>query len=149
MKKITALILTLTAVFAFAGCKKKSKKTLKTTTGNQTTTKAANPWATPDVEGNLIENGNFNYGERETADSGDCILKCDNGGEWWVYSLNGGFGVFDINEKRQIVVGVRSNGNDMHCVQLAYDGAMITKGSKYVFEFDAMASENRHFEIRI
>ena len=26
---------------------------------------------------------------------------------------------------------------------------MITKGSKYVFEFDAMASENRHFEIRI
>ena len=132
MKKLFIFFLTLATIFTIAGCGKKSGK-----------------YITPDVEGNLLENGNFNYGEVELADSGDQLIKTENGGEWWCYALNGGFGQIAINEKRQLEVGIVMTSNDMHCVQLAYDGFSITKGSKYCLEFDAMCDIDRSMEIRI
>lgn len=143
MKKIGVFLLTLAAAFSFTACKKKKK-----TTANNVTTEEKNAYITPDVEGNLIENGNFNTGEREIADSGDELIKTETG-EWWLYGLNGGGGQFEINDKRQLEVGVRQTGKVMHGCQLAYDGFALIKGNKYVFEFDAFASENRHMEVRI
>ena len=131
MKKIAIFLLTFLTIFTIAGCKKKNK------------------YITPDVEGNLLENGNFNYGEVELASSGDQLIKTENGGEWWCYGLNGGFGQIAINKKRQLEVGVVMTSNVMHGIQFAYDGFAITKGSKYSFEFDACCDIERSFEIRI
>ena len=131
MKKIAIFLLTFLTIFTIAGCKKKNK------------------YITPDVEGNLLENGNFNYGEVELASSGDQLIKTENGGEWWCYALNGGFGQISINKKRQLEVGIVMTSNVMHGVQFAYDGFAITKGSKYSFEFDACCDIERSFEIRI
>ena len=142
MKKLGIFVLTLATIFTIAGCKKKKKTTTKAKTTD------SNMYITPDVEGNLIENGNFNTGEKEIADSGDNLIKTETG-EWWVYGLNGGSGQFDINSKRQLEVGVLQSGLDMHCVQLAYDGFALIKGNKYCFEFDAFADLNRKMEVRI
>lgn len=146
MKKIGIFLLTLATVFTIAGCKKKNKKT---TTKDNTTTANNNSYITPDVEGNLLDNGNFNYGEVEMASSGDQLIKTESGGEWWCYALNGGYGEITINDKRQLEVGIIMTSNVMHGVQFAYDGFSITKGSKYVFEFDAFCDIERSFEIRI
>lgn len=131
MKKLFIFFLTLATIFTIAGCKKKNK------------------YITPDVEGNLLDNGNFNYGEVELASSGDQLIKTESGGEWWCYALNGGYGQIAINKKRQLEVGIVMTSNDMHCVQFAYDGFSITKGSKYCLEFDAMCDIDRSMEIRI
>ena len=132
MKKLMLALLTLGTAFAFAGCKKKG-----------------NSYITPNVEGNLLDNGNFNYGEVEMASSGDQLIKTESGGEWWCYALNGGFGEITINEKRQVEVGIIMTSNVMHGVQFAYDGFAITKGSKYTFEFDACCDIERSMEVRI
>ena len=139
MKKVGIFLLTLATVFTIAGCKKKNKGT---------TTKKTD-YITPDVEGNLLDNGNFNYGEVELASSGDQLIKTESGGEWWCYALNGGYGSISINEKRQVEIGVVATSNVMHGVQFAYDGFSITKGSKYVFEFDACCDIERSVEVRI
>lgn len=148
MKKIGIFLLTLATIFTIAGCKKKSK-TKTTTIPGTTTGSNQNQYITPDVVGNLLENGNFNYGEVELASSGDQLIKTENGGEWWCYGMNGGYGQMSINEKHQLEVGVVMTSKEMHGIQLAFDGFAITKGSKYTFEFDAMASVARKFEIRI
>ena len=144
MRKLGVFLLTLATIFSLAACKKKTKTTDpgKVTTGDHDT------YITPDVEGNLIENGNFNSGEKEIADSGDQLIKTETG-EWWVYGLDGGAGQFDINEKRQLEVGIVQTGKVMHGVQFAYDGFALIKGNKYCFEFDAFADINRHMEVRI
>ena len=138
MKKVLAFLLTLAAAFSFAACGKKKNKTTKpvVTQGG-------------DVEGNMIGNASFSYGEIETADSGNQLLKADNGGEWWLYGLDGGGGRFSISEDREAVVGVVATNGKMHGVQFAYDGFSITKGSKYLFEFDAKCNVARQFEVRI
>ena len=162
MKKIGIFLLTLATVFTIAGCKKKTKKTSSKTTANTsrttkggatttsgTTTKDYSQYITPDVEGNLLENGNFNVGEVELASSGDQLIKTENGGEWWCYALNGGYGQMKINEKRQLEIGIIATSDVMHGVQFAFDGFAITKGSKYTFEFDAFCDIPRQMEVRI
>ena len=142
LKKSLEFLLTLATVFTIAGCKKKKTKANTTTIDEN--------YITADVEGNLFENGNFNYGEVELASSGDQLIKTtEGGGEWWLYALNGGFGQMKINEKRQLEVGIVMTSNVMHGVQFAYDGFAITKGSKYKFEFDAMCDIERSMEVRI
>ena len=139
-KKSLVFLLTLATVFGIAGCKKKKKSTTKPDSSD----------ITPDVEGNMLENGNFNYGEVELASSGDQLIKTtEGGGEWWLYALNGGFGQMKINDKRQVEIGIVMTSNVMHAVQFAYDGFSITKGSKYKFEFDAMCDIDRSMEVRI
>ena len=139
-KKSLVFLLTLATVFGIAGCKKKKKSTTKPDSSD----------ITPDVEGNMLENGNFNYGEVELASSGDQLIKTtEGGGEWWLYALNGGFGQMSINDKRQVEIGIVMTSNVMHAVQFAYDGFSITKGSKYKFEFDAMCDIERSMEVRI
>ena len=140
MKRIVAFLLTLAAAFSIAACgKKKNKTTKKTGEITQST----------DDKNNMIGNGNFSYGEVEVADSGDKLIKADNGGEWWLYGLEGGGGRMAITEDRQVEVGVVATAGKMHGVQFAYDGFGITKGSKYVFEFDVKCNIARQFEVRI
>ena len=142
MKKVLTVLLTFATIFTIAGCKKKKTKANTTTIDEN--------YITADVEGNLFENGNFNYGEVELASSGDQLIKTtEGGGEWWLYALNGGFGQMKINNKRQLEVGIVMTSNVMHGVQFAYDGFAITKGSKYKFEFDACCDIERSMEVRI
>ena len=141
MKKLLLVLLSCATIFTFAGCKKKTK-TKKTTT-------ASNVTQSQDDGNNLIGNGDFSYGEVEVADSGDRVIYAENGGEWWLYGLEGGGGRMSINDQRQVEVGVVATAGKMHGVQFAYDGFAITKGSKYVFEFDAKCNVARQFEVRI
>ena len=125
MKKVLSFFLTIGTIFTFAGCKKKQKVK------------------------NLLDNGDFKYGEVEIASSGDQLIKTKNGGEWWCYGLNGGFGQMTINKKRQLEVGIVMTSSVMHGVQLAYDGFAITEGSSYKLEFDAFCKTEKSFEVRI
>ncbi len=152
MKKIAALLLTLSTVFALVACGKKKNKstTSKTTTAGKTTTaqkttENINPddYLTPDVKGNLIKNGNFNNGDKEIASSGDELI-----GNWWVYGITG-HGKINVNKKHQLELGVIQMEPQMHSIQLAYDGFKLFKGNSYTLEFDACATEERHIEVRV
>lgn len=144
LRRVAGLLLTLSAVFAFTACGKKKNKTKtnsSSTSGSGTTTSSTTQ--SGEFE-NLLENGDFSTGEKEVASSGDKLI-----GKWWLYGLVGGSGDFDINKDRQLEVTVKKMTDEMHCVQLGYDGFGISKKSKYVLEFDAKASYNRKIEVRI
>ena len=146
MKKIGALLLTLATVFSLVACKK--KKTTKDTTTAHTTTEEGpiNPddYLTPNVEGNMLKNGNFNETNKETAQSGDQFI-----GNWWLYGLDGGYGVMEVTNKHELEIAVMKESNKEYCIQLAYDGFKIYQENKYVLEFDGYATYNRHFEVRV
>ena len=148
MKKVGVLLLTVATVFSLFACKKKktTKDTTKVTTTENNTTEEINPddYLTPNVEGNMLKNGNFNETTKETAQSGDQFI-----GNWWVYGLDGGYGVMNVTKKHELEIAVMKESKKEYCIQLAYDGFKLYQQNKYTLEFDAYATYERHFEVRV
>ena len=132
MKKLGLFLLMLASAFSFAACGKKKK--------------SVNPddYITPDVQGNMIKNGNFNSGEVETASSGDQFI-----GPWWCYNQSGGAGRISITDMHELEVQILKESQFEYCIQVAYDGFKIFRENTYTLEFDAYATYKRKMEVRV
>lgn len=156
MKKIVALLLSVSVLAGVLSACKKSDKTTETTTeglGTDQSIEVTSDDSETDAsesgdgeEGGLVHN-NPNDQLEDGARSLDEHFDYPEEFSWGSYAEGGTFTIEDTDG--QLVVDISVPGNKMHSCQVSKDGFAIYKGAKYQLEFDIKGDIERTFEWRI
>lgn len=132
-KKVTSILLVTAMVLSLTGCNSKQKESAETENTVEVTTETVTEEATEEeVQGNLIENGDFS-----------------NGTDKFEVYTNGGSCSMNVNSDGELQIDITKLGNVEHGVQLYYDGFEMTEGTVYEFSFDVHGTMERDFDWRI
>ena len=160
MKKIVALLLSVSMIAGIAaGCKKSNSKDESTTetsstgdssievTSSETEASASEePEGTKPADGpdagtratTEIADGNYMMDEAFTSpDDFKWLTYTESGGNWEVVCENG-----------EMVAKINSTGSLEYACQLYYDGVALLENCKYQFDFDIKSDKARTFEWR-
>lgn len=132
-KKVTSMLLVMAMTLSMAGCNGKQEEVTEAEETTEITTElAAEEDTEEEVQGNLIQNGDFSEGT-------DKFETYTNGGSC---SMN-------VNSDGELQLDITKLGNVEHGVQLYYDGFEMTEGTVYEFSFDIHGTMERELEWRI